>query len=302
MRKSRRTLPPLNALRAFEASGRRLSFRAAADELGVTQGAVAQQVRALEEHLGIALFQRHPRGLLLTLPGAAYLADVTRAFDILADSTGRLLARPDTVTISVTPTVATKLLIPRLGDLQAELPGVQLRTVATEALSDFDRDQVDIAVRLARPPFAADLEAQLLFRQDLVAVASPYLLGDLMPPLSLEQLHALPLLHDAHDHWARFLKSNNKLPGAVFNQTTLALDAAMAGQGVALACKAFVAADLAAGRLVQVAEAGALGADFYLIRKRSIAARASVEAVWDWCQHRLLLSQDLTGQPRPLRI
>ncbi|MBP6622511.1 MAG: LysR family transcriptional regulator [Alcaligenes sp.] len=295
MNQSRRTLPPLNALRAFEASGRRLSFRAAADELGVTQGAVAQQVRALEEHLGIALFQRHPRGLLLTLPGAAYLADVTRAFDTLADATGHLLARPDTVTISVTPTVAAKLLIPRLGDLQAELPGVQLCTVATEALSDFDRDQVDIAVRLARPPFAADLEAQLLFRQDLVAVASPYLLGDLIPPLSIEQLRVLPLLHDAHDHWARFLKSNNKLPGAVFNQTTLALDAAMAGQGVALACKAFVAADLAAGRLVQVAEAGALGADFYLVRKRSTAARDSVEAVWNWCLHRLLLSQELAG-------
>jgi len=80
MMKSRRSLPPLNALRAFEVSGRRLSFRAAADELGVTQGAVAQQVRALEEHLGIALFQRHPRGLQLTLAGAAYLAEVTRAF------------------------------------------------------------------------------------------------------------------------------------------------------------------------------------------------------------------------------
>ena len=161
MMKSRRSLPPLNALRAFEVSGRRLSFRAAADELGVTQGAVAQQVRALEEHLGLALFQRHPRGLQLTVSGAAYLAEVTRAFDTLADATGRLLVRPDTVTISVTPTVAAKLLIPRLGDLQAALPDVELRTVATEALSDFERDQVDIAVRLTRPPFAADLEAKL---------------------------------------------------------------------------------------------------------------------------------------------
>ncbi|MGE8517271.1 MAG: LysR substrate-binding domain-containing protein [Alcaligenes nematophilus] len=296
MTQSRRSLPPLNALRAFEASGRRLSFRAAADELGVTQGAVAQQVRALEEHLGIALFQRHPRGLLLTVSGAAYLVDVTRAFDTLADATGRLLQRPDTVTISVTPTVAAKLLIPRLGDLQAALPEVELRTVATEALSDFERDQVDIAVRLTRPPFAPDLEAQLLFRQDLVAVASPRLLGDRMLPLSLEQLRALPLLHDTQGHWASFLKTSGKLPGAVFNQTTLALDAAMAGQGVAMACKAFVAADLAAGSLVQVAEAGAMGPDFYLLRKRSTPARASVEAVWEWCQHRLLLPPELGSQ------
>lgn len=295
--KSRRSLPPLNALRAFEVSGRRLSFRAAADELGVTQGAVAQQVRALEEHLGLALFQRHPRGLQLTVAGAAYLAEVTRAFDTLADATGRLLVRPDTVTISVTPTVAAKLLIPRLGDLQAALPDVELRTVATEALSDFERDQVDIAVRLTRPPFAADLEAKLLFRQDLVAVASPRLVGNMTLPLSSEQLRALPLLHDAQGHWATFLKTSSKLPGAVFNQTTLALDAAMAGQGVALACKAFVAMDLAAGRLVQVAEAGTLGPDFYLVRKRSAPVRQSVDAVWDWCLHRLLLPQRLDGLP-----
>lgn len=297
MTKSRRSLPPLNALRAFEVSGRRLSFRAAADELGVTQGAVAQQVRALEEHLGLALFQRHPRGLQLTVAGAAYLAEVTRAFDTLADATGRLLVRPDTVTISVTPTVAAKLLIPRLGDLQAALPDVELRTVATEALSDFERDQVDIAVRLTRPPFAVDLEAKLLFRQDLVAVASPRLVGNVTLPLSSEQLRALPLLHDAQGHWATFLKTSSKLPGAVFNQTTLALDAAMAGQGVALACKAFVAMDLAAGRLVQVAEAGTLGPDFYLVRKRSAPVRQSVEAVWDWCLHRLLLPQRLDGLP-----
>lgn len=295
--KSRRSLPPLNALRAFEVSGRHLSFRAAADELGVTQGAVAQQVRALEEHLGLALFQRHPRGLQLTVAGAAYLAEVTRAFDTLADATGRLLVRPDTVTISVTPTVAAKLLIPRLGDLQAALPDVELRTVATEALSDFERDQVDIAVRLTRPPFAADLEAKLLFRQDLVAVASPRLVGNMTLPLSSEQLRALPLLHDAQGHWATFMKTSSKLPGAVFNQTTLALDAAMAGQGVALACKAFVAMDLAAGRLVQVAEAGTLGPDFYLVRKRSAPVRQSVDAVWDWCLHRLLLPQRLDGLP-----
>ena len=295
--KSRRSLPPLNALRAFEVSGRRLSFRAAADELGVTQGAVAQQVRALEEHLGLALFQRHPRGLQLTVSGAAYLAEVTRAFDTLADATGRLLVRPDTVTISVTPTVAAKLLIPRLGDLQAALPDVELRTVATEALSDFERDQVDIAVRLTRPPFAADLEAKLLFRQDLVAVASPRWVGNVTLPLSSEQLLALPLLHDAQGHWPTFLKTSSKLPGAVFNQTTLALDAAMAGQGVALACKAFVATDLAAGRLVQVAEAGTSGPDFYLVRKRSAPVRQSVEAVWDWCLHRLLLPQRLGGLP-----
>lgn len=300
MTRSRRALPPLNALRAFEVSGRRLNFRAAADELGVTQGAIAQQVRALEKHLGITLFRRHPRGLTPTRPGADYLADVTRAFDILAESTGQLLSRPDRVTISVTPTVAAKLLIPRLGELHAALPGVELRTVATEALSDFDRDQVDIAVRLARAPFPADLEARRLFRQELVAVASPHLLGKLAPPLTIEQLRALPLLHDAHDHWPKFLKSSGKLPGAAFNQTTLALDAAMAGQGVALACRAFVAADLEAGRLVRVADAGVMGPDYFLVRKRLPDPGKAAAAVWDWCTERLSQAPLISPPPRPV--
>lgn len=282
-----RPLPPLNALRAFEAAGRRLNFRAAAEELGVTQGAAAQQVRALEDRLGLPLFRRLPRGLALTPQGAAYLADASRAFDTLAEATARLLDRPGVVTISTTPTVATRLLIPRLADFHAALPGMELRTMATETLSDFDRDHVDIAVRLARPPFAPGLEVRLLFRQDMVAVASPHLVRDMALPLNAQALCHMPLLHDAHDHWPGYLKMPIKLPGAVFNQTTLALDAALAGQGVALACRAFVAADLAAGRLVQVAE-GSWSAtpDFYLVRKRGPHAKAA-EAVWHWCCHHL---------------
>jgi DNA-binding transcriptional LysR family regulator len=268
MNPSRRKLPPLNALRAFEASGRRLNFRAAADELRVTQGAVAQQVRALEDHLGLTLFHRLPRGLALTTQGANYLADVTRAFDTLGEATGRLLDRPETVTISVTPTVAAKLLIPRLARLHADLAGVELRTVATEAVSDFDRDNVDIAVRLTRPPFPSTLDAKLLFRQELVAVASPYLIDGRPLPLTSEQLREMPLLHDAHNHWPELLGSKGKLPGAMFNQTALALDAALAGQGVALACRAY-----------------------YLIRKRSTSPRKAVDAVWNWCSERLLLPE-----------
>lgn len=122
------------------------------------------------------------------------------------------------------------MLIPRLAELYAALPNIDLRTMATEALSDFDRDQVDIAVRLTRPPFPTNLEAQLLFRQDLVAVASPRLVKGLTLPLTGEELRKLPLLHDSHDHWRVLLQSREKLPGAAFNHTTLALDAALAGQ------------------------------------------------------------------------
>lgn len=115
---TRRSLPPLNALRAFEVSGRHLNFRAASEELGVTQGAVAQQVRLLEDHLGMALFDRVPRGLALTDQGRAYLADLSRAFDLLTTATDRLQNRAGVVTISVTPTFATRMLIPQLSALQ----------------------------------------------------------------------------------------------------------------------------------------------------------------------------------------
>lgn len=287
---SRRTLPPLNALRAFEAAGRKLNFRAAADELGVSQGAVAQQVRALEDHLGVALFHRLPRGLALTPPGAAYLSGMSRAFDTMVEATAQLLARPEAVTISVTPTFAAKVLLPRLADLTVALPGIELRTVATEAVSDFDRDQIDIAVRLTRPPFPAGLEAILLFRQNLVAVASPHLIGNPPLPMTADQLRALPLLHDAHNHWPAFFGMTGKLPGAVFNQTALALDAAMAGQGIAIAARAFVQADIDAGRLRQVAEiTRGNGPDYHLVRKANTSYAPAALAVWSWCAAALAL-------------
>lgn len=281
---SRRKLPSLNALRAFETAGRKLSFRAAADELGVTQGAIAQQVRALEDHLKVTLFQRLPRGLRLTPEGTKYLVDITRAFDILAESTESLLEQPDRVTISVTPTIATKILIPRLGDLHAVLPDIDLCTLATESVSDFDCDQVDIAIRLTQKSFPENLEAQLLFRQELITVASPDFIKDLTLPLELEQLISMPLLHDAHDHWPKFLNTNATLAGAVFNQTALAIDAALSGQGVALACRVFVDTDIQSGKLVQVtSETKTVEPSYYLVRKKTSHSNSTVDKIWQWC-------------------
>lgn len=287
---SRRKLPALNALRAFEVSGRRLSFRSAAEELGVTQGAVAQQVRALEEHLGVTLFQRLPRGLALTLQGSVYLADLTHAFDILGDATDVLVACPNIVTISVTPTFAAKLLIPRLGDLSACLPEIELRTVATETLSDFERDQVDLAVRLTGSDFSHELDAIRLFSQELLVVASPELVKGMRLPLTIESLKKMPLLHDAHNHWPKVLNCTEPLAGAKFNQTTLAIDVALAGQGVALACRAFVTKDIEFGRLIQIHDSYFVEPDYYLVRKRALHINPAVEAVWQWCLKEFSLS------------
>lgn len=284
----RRKLPPLNALRAFEVSGRRLNFRAAADELGVTQGAVAQQVRALEDHLGMPLFHRLARGLALTPQGSAYHFDVTRAFDTLGEATGRLALTPGRVTISVTPTVATRILIPRLTELRDALPGVELRTIADEDLPDFGRDEVDIAIGLASPPISPALEARLLIPQEVIALASPRLIEGLPLPLDDRRVRTLPLLHHCQDHWPRFLDTRDPLPGPQFNLTTLALDAAIAGQGVVVASRAFVAAELADGRLVQVMERTLrIEPGYWLVRRRGGAPGSASDAVWAWCVARL---------------
>lgn len=283
-----RKLPPLNSLRAFHAAGRALSFRAAAEELAVTQGAVAQQVRGLEDHLGLTLFHRLPRGLSLTPEGRSYLAEVAAAFDQLTAATARLLDRPARVTISATPTVATRLLIPRMADLRAVLPGVELRTIAEEALPDFDRDDVDVAICFTRPPFPPAAEAQLFLAQSVIAVASPALLAGLALPLDDATVQGLPLIHHCLEYWPQFLNTTRPLPGSRFSLTSMAIDVALAGQGVIVVNRAFIEAELADGRLVQIMDRTLKGGpQYYIFRKRTATPRPEVDAVWNWCRNRL---------------
>ena len=130
-------LPPLNSLRAFDAAGRRLSFRAAADDLGVTQGAVAHQVRQLEAHLDVVLFERVPKGLRFTSAGRSFHARIAKVFEDLRSATAELKPEPNKVLISVTPSFAAKWLIPNLPDFSREHPDVDLRIMATENVSSF---------------------------------------------------------------------------------------------------------------------------------------------------------------------
>ncbi|MFP5511381.1 MAG: LysR substrate-binding domain-containing protein [Alphaproteobacteria bacterium] len=280
-------LPSLNGLRAFVAAGRHLSFRAAADELGVTQGAVAQQVRGLEEHLNLRLFLREPRGLAFTEDGRAYHLAVSRAFSQLWEATAALRSAPSHVTISVTPTFASKWLIPRLTEFTQAHPDIELRITATERVSSFHADGIDLAVRQGRPPFGASLRADLLFPQKVVAVCAPHLVAALDRPLDAATLSSMTLLHDTHDLWSKFIEialggDLDLSRGLRFNQTTLTLDAALAGQGIALASRFLVQRDLKAGHLVQPLDSTLEGGlDFYLLTPRQGASAASLH-VRDW--------------------
>jgi LysR family glycine cleavage system transcriptional activator len=280
-------LPPLNALRAFDAAGQYLSFRAAADAMGVTQGAVAQQVRLLEAHLGVALFDRLPKGLALTTAGRGYHAKVAAAFQDLRAATQVLAPEPGKVLISVTPTFAAKWLIPNLPEFSAAHPEIDLRILATEKVSSFHGDGIDLAVRQAKPPFGASIAAIRLFEQDIIAVASPVLVkGDALS-MAPQSLAGMTKLHDAHDLWPAFLRAHDIRDtsghGLRLSQTALTIDAALSGQGVALVSAFLVARDLAMGTLVQVTSARLPGAqDFYLLAQTGPRRSAATDVVLKW--------------------
>ncbi len=245
----------MKALTAFEAAGRHLNFRLAAEEIGVTQGAVAQQVRGLEADLRVRLFDRLPRGLALTEDGRKYLAPVQRALRLIADATDDLRPRQAVLTISVTPSFATKWLVPRLGQFTDCNPELDVRVVASQGLANFQSDGVDIAIRQGRPPFGPGLSSELLFPFAFFPVCSPTLQAGEHPIRNPEDLAHHVLLHDTHGLWPVFLETAcGGRPQPVsralkFSQTSLAIDAALAGQGVALASDPMVEDDLAAGRL-----------------------------------------------------
>lgn len=280
-------LPNLNGLRAFECAARHLNFRLAADELNLTQGAVAQQVRKLEASLGQKLFLRRARGLDLTESGAAYAAAVHRALTDISDATERFVPTTNSVVLSVPPSFASLWLMPRLADFEAQNSRIDLQVMATDRLADFAADGVDLAVRQASPPFPAGLEVSLLAPIDLVAVAAPDYVSQSAPISEFADFAAHRLLEDAHERWKHlFDAANLVLPDRVakFNQTALAFEMALTGRGVAMVPRVLAGAELARGDLVELwRDPAAAASGYYAVEPRSAAANLkSRRAVRDW--------------------
>ncbi len=253
-----RRLPPLKALRVFEAAARHLSFTRAAEELHVTQAAVSHQVKALEDYLGMPLFRRRNRALRLTAPGQDYLPAVRRAFEVLRDATERLLQSRgrETLTVSVLPSFAARWLVPRLGRFVHANPDIDLRVAPSEQLADFERDGVDVGIRygLGRYP---GLRADRLLSEDIFPVCSPALQrGDKPLQRPADLCHHVLLHDDDHGDWRTWLLAAgvdtvDPGRGPVFTDSSMLIQAAIAGQGIALARGVLVRDELAAGRLVQ---------------------------------------------------
>lgn len=253
-----RFLPPLNALRAFESAGRHLSFTRAAAELSVTQAAISHQIKALEERLGVTLFKRQNRALLLTDAGQAYLPAVRDTFENLARATERLLTRDrvGALTASVLPSFAAKWLVPRLGRFREQHPEIDVRLSADHNMVDFARGDVDVAIRYGQGEYPG-LESVRLMTEDVFPVCSPALLKTAHPLRSPDDLRYHTLLHDDFRvDWRLWLLAAgvtdiDPTRGPTFTDSSMVIQAAVEGQGVALARSVLAANDLAAGRLVK---------------------------------------------------
>ena len=249
--------PPLNTLRMFECAGRCLSFRAAAEELGLTHSAVAQQIRALERALNIKLFHRLPRSLALTEAGRTYHASIQRALKLIVSATEDLRPARTIVTISVTTSFAAKWLIPRLNAFTDAHPDIEVQVLATTQLANFHSDGVDIAVRQGRSPSGLGLRVDLLFPLRVTPVCSPRLIADSHPIAAVNDLSGHVLIHDAHGLWPAFLQNFtgdfdlSSCKALKLSHESLAIDAAISAQGVALASEPLVAEDIRCGRLIQ---------------------------------------------------
>jgi LysR family glycine cleavage system transcriptional activator len=291
-----RRLPPLNALRAFEAAARLGSFSAAAQELRVTDSAVSQQVRTLERYLGTRLFKRLPRGLLLTELGSTYLPVLTAGFDRLSEATLRLRSGGvgGLLTVAALPAFASGWLLPRIGRFQERYPRIDLLLKTGRALADFRREDVDVAIRFGAGT-TSDTRSVLLLAEDVFPVASPILVPPSVIPMQVAELRTLPLLHDVDAHpeqpWLSWqgwferagVESPTALRGLKFTDSIVLLGAAVAGLGVALGRGPHIEGLLARGQLFRLTQDSWRAAWCYrLVAPPANFSRPNVRAFVDW--------------------
>ena len=285
-----RRLPALNALKSFEAAARHESFTRAAEELCVTQGAVSHQVKALEAELGIKLFNRERQRLVITEAGREYLVVVRDALDRIAVGTERIVQRQSAgaLTISTSPDFAAKWLVHRLGRFSETHPDIDLRVSATMHHVDFVREDVDVAVRHGDGDWEG-LHVQRLCVEQLFAVCSPKLAAGRQRLAKPSDVLKFPLLHlDARKDWLRWLEAAGVAGadlsrGPVMNRASMLIDAAVDGQGIALARTALAAWDLINGRLVRpFGLALGLSKTYWIVCPKATAALPKITTFRNW--------------------
>ena len=302
-----RRIPPLNAVRAFESAARHISFTHAANELNVTQAAVSHQIKSLEQWLGMPLFRRRSRAVTLTEEGARFLPAASEALDGLASAATRLMRAGDSRSLTVTTldSFASQWLMPRLKGFRALYPDIDVRILASDESVDFNRHEVDLAIRYGEGHWPG-LEVTPLMTEELFPVCSPALLGGPHPLRRPEDLVHHTLLHDdlsfrngAVDWhiWLRTVGADAVVDagrGPFFGHSCLVIQAAIDGQGMALGREVLVADALADGRLVRPFEAVGLPLDYayYIAHPEGALQRPAVAAFSAWLLEEARTSQE----------
>lgn len=288
-------LPPLKAVRYFDCAARHLSFTKAADELAVTHSAISHQIKALEEWLGILLFERGARSLTLTEAGRRYLPPVRAAFQQLAEASAdlRLLPGGGPLTVSALPSLTSKWLVPRLHDFQARHPEIEVRISATDRLDPVGEGDVDVGIRYGRGQWPG-IESELLLQDEVFPVCSPKLLEGPKPLKTPADLVHFNLISDTDwrraqfDFWPRWLTAAGAptlelKTRLTFNYTNLLIQAAIDGLGVGLGNMMLAGDDLRKGHLVRpFRESVVLDTGYYVIYGKGGLKQAKVKAFRDW--------------------
>jgi LysR family glycine cleavage system transcriptional activator len=283
-----RMLPPLETFRFFEAAARHLNFTHAAQEMHVTHGAVSQRIKRLEEHLGTSLFRRSGRRMQLTDEGHRLLERVRTAISELAEGVEAIRSsnKDRILTISMMPAFATYWLLPRLAGFIERHPDIEVNIRPTLSLTDFTRDEVDMAVRFG-PGTWPGLTSIKLHDEELVAVCSPTFRGGRLPR-SPGNLLKMPLLHDERQPWSLWFKAagldyRETGQGPRYGEQTVLLAAAIAGLGVALARALFVQADLESGRLVRLFPLGVRTKySYFIVYPQGSETLGKIQAFQEW--------------------
>lgn len=283
-------LPQISALRSFEVAARCLSFTRAAEELNVTQGAVSHQVKGLEDLLGVKLFHRERQRLRLTESGTAYLPFVREAIERLRAGQEFLASRADSgvLTVSVSPNFASKWLVHRLGDFIVGHPDIDLRISASIDHIDFASNDVDMAVRHGTGDWP-HLNVVPLAQEEIFPVCSPALLESGPPLRRPSDLADHVLLHDlSRNDWPLWFEAVGLDPidasrGPQFDQTSMVIDAAVEGQGIALARRVLAARDMVAGRLVRLFDVSLPAPyGYFIVCPKASAELPKISKFRDW--------------------
>lgn len=293
-----RRLPPLNAVRAFEAAARRGNFNQAAEELSVTPSAISHQVRTLEEFFGTKLFRRSGRNVELTTKSRDFLRSVTQALDQINAASQRMMRRPEgnLLNIAAAPTFATGWLVPRMLEFQVDHPELEIRMCTTMSFVDFLDSDIDLAINYSAGEFPDELESVRIMAEHCVPVCSPQYMRDHGPmqvPDDIRNctlLHALPRI----GQWRNWLEvagvsGVDAERGPKFQSTLLALEAAKSALGVAISNREFVQEHIRLGTLVapfQVEVPSDSG--YYLVYPQERARDPKIEAFRDWLLAKLL--------------